>query len=108
MLLGNRISARAPKPDLTPEHWALGADALRQKLGGKNPASWVQDEDLWEKAKAAAFKTYDADDDAYWPVVTSIYKNMGGHIKKNTVTSSNTESSLEAIRWQSYQNNSDN
>jgi hypothetical protein len=32
-----------------------------------NPASWVEDEDTWEKAKEAAGKSYDDGEDAYWP-----------------------------------------
>src|SRR5262249_16327781 len=40
-----------------------------------------EDEDKWEKAKEAASKTYDEGDPAYWPVVATIYENMGGAIK---------------------------
>ena len=47
---------------------------------GQNPASWVEDEDKWERAKAAADKgNYDGD--AYWAVVSSVYQKMGGKIK---------------------------
>lgn len=60
----------------------LGADAKRQLAEtGANPASWVADEATWERAKEAAGKTYTEGDDAYWPVVVHIYKNMGGEVK---------------------------
>ena len=49
-----------------------------------NP-DWVEDHDIWEKAKAAADKS-DYDDDSYYAVVTSIYKNMGGGIKESKMT----------------------
>jgi hypothetical protein len=57
--------------------------ASREK---KNPASWVGDEDVWEKAKAATEKSgkYGTEDDpeeAYWPVCVHIYRQMGGTIK---------------------------
>ena|GEM_PF-4033813 len=59
----------------------LGADAKRQAASGKNPPSWVADEVIWEKAKTAAKKTYDEDDAAFWPVVTTIYRKMGGEVR---------------------------
>jgi len=47
--------------------------------------AWVQDEGKWEAAKLVA-----EDDlllfpmhDSYWPVVTGIYKKMGGRIRKS-------------------------
>jgi hypothetical protein len=49
-----------------------------------NP-DWVEDHDIWEKAKNAADKS-DYDDDSYYAVVTSIYKNMGGGIKESKMT----------------------
>jgi hypothetical protein len=58
----------------------LGALAHKQFKDGKNPASWVADEDIWDRAKTAANKSYSIDDDAYWPVVTTIYENMGGAV----------------------------
>lgn len=51
--------------------------------GGHNPASWVADEDTWEKAKAAADKG-EYGDDEYWAVVSHIYKRMGGETKDST------------------------
>jgi hypothetical protein len=68
---------------VTADHIHLGALAHKDFKDGKNPASWVEDEGKWEKAKEAALKTYDVDDDAYWPVVTTIYENMGGEVKKS-------------------------
>lgn len=59
----------------------LGAEANRQALGGYNPASWVADEDKWEKAKKAVDKGKYGDGSRYWSVVTHVYKNMGGGIK---------------------------
>jgi hypothetical protein len=60
----------------------LGRDAARQKAQlGKNPPGWAVDEAKWEKAKAAADKSYSEGDDAYWPSVVTIYENMGGTIK---------------------------
>ena len=59
----------------------LGALAHKDFKAGKNPAGWAVDEDIWDKAKDAALKSYSVDDDAYWPVVAHIYENMGGTIK---------------------------
>lgn len=42
---------------------------------------WVGDDELWQHAKASALKSYDQDDPVYWPVVTAIYKKMGGSIE---------------------------
>lgn len=55
---------------LTEEDRKLGQDLAI------NPA-WVQDEDLWEKAKAASDKAGHAED---WPYVAGIYKRMGGRV----------------------------
>lgn len=44
-----------------------------------NPASWVKDEDIWQKAKKAARKQgYTGD--SLWAVTTHIYKKMGGKV----------------------------
>ena len=59
----------------------LGALAHKDFKAGKNPAGWAVDEDIWDRAKDAALKSYSVDDDAYWPVVAHIYENMGGTIK---------------------------
>ncbi len=53
-----------------------------------NP-SWVEDEDIWEKAKEAADKG-DYDGDSYYAVVTEIYKKMGGTVGNNTHNSDPT------------------
>ncbi len=43
--------------------------------------AWVKDHDLWEKAKAAAQQSYpDKAEEDLWPIVTEIYKKMGGTI----------------------------
>lgn len=78
---------------LTEDDLRLGAVAGRQKRDeGHNPASWVEDEALWEKAKAAADKgDYEKDSDQYWAVVTAIYKKMGGGVKEDK-SANNTES----------------
>lgn len=75
---------------------------------GANPASWVTDEDIWNRAKAAADKG-DYDDDTYWAVVAHIYERMGGGIKEQVgnenaelITNSNGGSEMDrtqAIGW---------
>lgn len=71
---------------LSDDDHTLGADASRQlATRGDNPASWVKDEDKWEKAKTAASKTYDRSDPSYWAVVTHIYKNMGGAVANQAI-----------------------
>jgi len=44
------------------------------------PQTWVEDEDIWEKAKEEVGPD-DGSYDDYWAVVTTVYKNMGGRIK---------------------------
>jgi hypothetical protein len=46
------------------------------------PASWVKDEKIWEKAKDAYEESYPEGlpEDRKWPVITTIYKNMGGSV----------------------------
>lgn len=48
-----------------------------EKNRGRQPAAWVKDEDIWEKAKEIADK---ADVDNYWAFVTYMYKKLGGRI----------------------------
>lgn len=48
---------------------------------GNNPASWVEDEGTWERAKEAAGKRYVEEDEEYWAATTAIYKRMGGAVK---------------------------
>ncbi|MDE2099103.1 MAG: hypothetical protein KGL39_17750 [Patescibacteria group bacterium] len=65
---------------LTSDQIHLGSKAHEDFCEGMNPPSWVEDEGAWAKAKEAALKSYDLDDDAYWPVVVHIYENMGGTV----------------------------
>lgn len=73
--------------DVTPDEddKKLAPFAKKAHDEGGNPASWVGDEDMWEKAKEAARESYDESDDAFWAVVTSIYKKMGGVVKSMEV-----------------------
>lgn len=49
---------------------------------GHNPASWIKDEDKWEKAKKAVGDKYGGESNPrHWAVVTHIYERMGGKIK---------------------------
>ena len=42
------------------------------------PSSWVEDEDIWNRAKdAAGAEGENYSGDSYWAVVADIYKNMG-------------------------------
>lgn len=71
----------------------LGADAAEQRRRtGHNPASWVRDERIWEKAKAAVSREK-YDEDAYWAVVTKVYKNMGGRVGKATANEAEVDGS---------------
>lgn len=50
--------------------------------------SWIKtkkDEEKWEKAKNIIKKQYNIDenDESFWPLVTTIYKEIGGIIKKS-------------------------
>jgi hypothetical protein len=54
-----------------------GALAKEEADQGRNPPSWAVDEELWEKAKAAADKM-ECDD--YYACVSGIYQRMGGEI----------------------------
>lgn len=79
---------------VTDDDLRLGADAARELAeAGHNPASWVEDEDLWEKAKEAARKSgkYDEGSEQFWAVVTSIYKKMGGGVKSEDATTNSEE-----------------
>ena len=46
-----------------------------------NPPQWVEDEDIWEKAKEAVGSEEDFTGESYYAVVTHVYKRMGGSIK---------------------------
>lgn len=68
---------------LDDDDWRLGTQARNDLQAlGHNPAGWVADESVWERAKTAAGKTYSQDADEFWPAVTHIYKRMGGAVKK--------------------------
>ena len=67
--------------NLSAQQIHFGSLARQDFKNGKNPPGWAVDEDVWAKAKEAASKSYSLDDDAYWPVVVSIYQNMGGSIE---------------------------
>jgi hypothetical protein len=41
--------------------------------------AWVQDDDIWEKAKNAVDPAKYSGD-AYWKVVTTVYQSMGGRV----------------------------
>jgi hypothetical protein len=59
-----------------------------------NPA-WVEDHDLWEKAKAAAAK---GGNEENYAIVTTIYKNMGGGIKKGKTQNAWTDEARKAAQ----------
>lgn len=59
------------------QRWAAKSKDFNRK---DNPASWVGDEDIWEKAKAAVEPDWDKYDEPY-AVVASVYQKMGGTIK---------------------------
>lgn len=64
----------------------LGEYAEKAKAAytsGNNPASWVGDEELWEKAKEHIGKGVDESEEKYWPEVVAHYKELGGTILSN-------------------------
>jgi len=81
-LFANQSEKKADEPSqkYNAAQIKLGAQAHKDFMAGNNPPSWVEDEAIWEKAKDAALKTYDLEDDAFWPVVVTIYESMGGGI----------------------------
>lgn len=55
---------------------------MKRKKGFlKTAPDWVVDDDIWEKAKKQVNKEDYPDENSYWAVVTTVYKNMGGRIK---------------------------
>lgn len=44
-----------------------------------NPPAWVEDEDIWEKAKKAVEPNEDSYDNK-WAVIAHVYKEMGGEV----------------------------
>ena len=65
---------------LSAEDREQGASAKVEAGAGQNPASWVADEAIWERAKAAADKGGYGDE--HWAVVAHVYKKMGGAVKE--------------------------
>ncbi len=74
-----KIKHKGKTVNLSDEDVRLGKEAGEQAATGENPASWVEDEDIWNKAKEAADKNKGTDN--YYALVTYIYKEMGGTIK---------------------------
>lgn len=68
---------------ISQENRARGADARAQAEAGRNPPDWAVDEDVWEKAKAAADKG-DYEGDTYYAVVAHVYQRMGGTVGGGT------------------------
>lgn len=69
-------------PELSEEMLRMYSSCIRIQQFKGAPASWVQDEDIWDKAKDAAGSEGDNySGDSYWAVVTHIYENMGGRVK---------------------------
>lgn len=71
---GNKVDIPRLQPVIKVEAQLKGA-----------PASWVEDEDIWEKAKEAVGPD-DGSYDDYYAVVTDVYKEMGGKIAKRSKT----------------------
>ena len=68
----------------------------------------VVDEDIWDRAKAAAAKTYDTGSDIYWPVVSSVYQKMGGtfHGKGEAAEADSGSSFPQALRQKTIEGGS--
>lgn len=62
------------------------------------PATWIADEDLWDRAKKAVSKTYKKSDPAFYPVVVYVYKKMGGTIKKQKKEATNSSEFPQVLR----------
>jgi hypothetical protein len=58
--------------------------------------AWVADDDIWQKAKKTAAKSYNQDDPAYWPSVATIYSKMGGTKKSEADGASSTPQVLRS------------
>lgn len=69
------IGQRVQNGDGDPALLAL-ADGMTEE---NNPAAWVVNEDIWEKAKKAVEPYWDEYDSPY-AVVTHVYKAMGGTV----------------------------
>jgi len=87
----NGTEYKAIARDYRPDHVAVildgkGACSVKDGCGIHNeliinPPSWVEDEDIWQRAKDAAAKNYEVGTDTYWAVVATIYEKMGGKRK---------------------------
>lgn len=44
--------------------------------------AWVEDEEIWAKAKKEVDRSKYDSEESYYAVVTTVYKNMGGKVKK--------------------------
>lgn len=67
---------------LTDREKRLGQEAKTAFSEGRNPAAWVADEDLWEKAKEVV-DPEGVGEEKYedpWAVVVHVYQQMGGRI----------------------------
>lgn len=95
---GTTRTTRMKKMDHGNRYRDLGSDAKREAGKGKNPPSWAVDEATWEKATAAASKTYDENDTAFWPALVLIYENMGGKINGKTKKSDDDGGEGDAVK----------
>ena len=55
-------------------------DGYDPDQGDPNPPEWVEDEDIWEKAKKAV-EPHEDQYDNKWAVVAHVYEAMGGSVK---------------------------
>jgi hypothetical protein len=61
----------------------LGNQARDDEAQGQNPPSWVEDEAIWTRAKAAVDPEGEGVKyDEPWAVVVAVYRKMGGESKK--------------------------
>ena len=54
---------------------------LNKKNFYKTSPDWVENEDIWERAKKEVDKEKYPDENSYYAIITTIYKSMGGRIK---------------------------
>jgi hypothetical protein len=62
----------------------LGIPVPSTEIGTVSNPSWVQDEEVWTRARKEATKHRDPEHGNYWPLVTTFYKQMGGRIRPGT------------------------
>jgi len=78
---GRKSHDQVDEESLTDDDRKLGKEARQQALDGHNPASWVADEDKWEKAKDIVKSGKKKYNEPY-AVITHIYlEKLGGKIK---------------------------